>query len=112
MFDTTLVIDDLEDDDENINDEDYFDTVVSSAKNLVSDTDFATETVYIGSGSDEFSQITDNNATFTFNGSIYYISKAILFAPSITFTYQLSRWNKQVNQIWNKPIIGTLPREF
>lgn len=85
VFDTTLVIDDLEDDDENINDEDYFDTVVSSAKNLVSDTDFATETVFIGSGSDEFSQITDNNATFTFNSSIYYISKAILFAPAISF---------------------------
>ncbi|MDY0184212.1 MAG: hypothetical protein RBR39_13080, partial [Proteiniphilum sp.] len=90
VFDTTLVIDDLEDDDENINDEDYFDTIVSNAKNLVSDTDFATETVFIGGGTDEFSQITDTNAAFTFNNAIYYISKAVLYAPNVSFTIPLA----------------------
>lgn len=90
VFDTMLVIDDLEDDDENINDEDYFDTIVSSAKNLVSDTDFATETVFIGGGTDEFSQITDTNAAFTFNNAIYYISKAVLYAPNVSFTIPLA----------------------
>lgn len=81
-----LEIDDLEEKNENINDEDFYDTVVSTAKNLVSDDDFTKETVGLGSGSDEFSQITDSNATFTYNNAIYYISKAILYAPGLTFS--------------------------
>ena len=61
---------------ETIVDDDYYDVVVSNAKNLVSDDDFTIETAVVGSGSDEFVQVTTDNATFRFTTPIYYISKS------------------------------------
>jgi len=85
VVDTQFNISDFEDNANSRIDEDYYDTVVSTSKNLVSDDDFTTENVALGSGSDEFSQLTSSNASFLMNTPIYYISSAKLYAP-ITFS--------------------------
>lgn len=74
---------------ENIVDEDYYDTIVSTAKNVVSDNDFMVENAVVGSGTDDFVQITNDNATFRLNSPIYYISKAIVYMPDLTFNIPL-----------------------
>ena len=82
---------------ETIVDDDYYDVVVSNAKNLVSDDDFTIETAVVGSGSDEFVQVTTDNATFRFTTPIYYISKAILYMPNVTFNIPLNYLNIPIN---------------
>lgn len=60
--------------------EDYFDKVVSTTKNLVSEKDFIREIVPINSTDTEFTKIDNTNVGFQLSNDIYFVSKAILKA--------------------------------
>lgn len=60
--------------------EDYFDKVVSTTKNLVSEKDFIREIVPINSTDTEFTKIDNTNVGFQLSNHIYFVSKAILKA--------------------------------
>lgn len=64
-------------------DEDYYDTITSTTKNLVSDKDFAKELLAVTSLNEEFSQVTSESAGFKTSQDIYYIVNAYLEVPSI-----------------------------
>lgn len=64
----------------------FYDKIISNAKNLVSEKDFVTEKIVINSDDKEFSQITVDNAAFTTSNDIYFISNAILYTPGISIS--------------------------
>lgn len=64
---------------------DFYDKIVSNAKNLVGERDFVKEILTINSGSAEFDQINNENASYTSSNDIYYVSNAILHTPGLEF---------------------------
>ena len=66
--------------------DDYYDKVVSSAKNLVSEKDFITEVIPLSSTETDFSRIRDKNACYITSHDIYFVSNAILHTPELSFT--------------------------
>ena len=71
---------------EHINDN-YYDKVVSTAKNLVSQEDFVREIMPLSSIETEFSNITTENAGFITSNDIYYLTNAILHTPGLEFDF-------------------------
>ena len=65
----------------------YYDKVVSSSKNLVSQQDFVREVLPLISTDAEFSRITEQNAGFKSSNDIYFVSNAILYAPNLEITF-------------------------
>ena len=80
--------------------ENYYDKVVSNAKNLVSQEDFVLEILPIQSTEQEFSQITENNAGFQTSNDIYFISNAVLYAPNLTLQFTNG---EEINTNINRP---------
>lgn len=67
--------------------EDFYDKVVSTSKNLMSEDDDVTEVVLITSLETEFSQITDDNVGFIESNDIYYVKKGILHTPGLEINF-------------------------
>lgn len=68
-------------------DADFYDKVVGVSKNLVSETDVILERIPIGSIETDFSQFTEESSGFITSQDIYYVKRAILYAPNKTFTF-------------------------
>ncbi|HKL95228.1 MAG TPA: hypothetical protein VJ845_02240, partial [Haploplasma sp.] len=67
--------------------DDYYDKVVSSSKNLVSQDDFITEILPLSSTSLEFSHIDEKSGGFLTSNNIYYVSNGILYTPDFELNY-------------------------
>ena len=61
---------------------DYYDKVVSTAKNLVSEDSFTTERLTMGSLDTEFAQITTDNLGYLTSNDMYYVAEAKLYTPN------------------------------
>ena len=83
-----LDLDDTQDSQLTIIDTDFYDRVVGNSKNLVSEVDFTTERILIGSTETEFSQFVEENAGFITSQNIYFVKQGIVYAPNISFTFQ------------------------
>lgn len=68
-------------------DTDFYDKVVGVSKNLVSENDVILERIPIGSIETDFSQFTEESSGFVTSQDIYYVKRAILYAPNKTFTF-------------------------
>lgn len=76
-----LDLEQAQDKETQIIDLDYYDKIISNAKNLVSERDFVKERLVISSGESEFSQIEEKNAGFLLSNDIYFVSEAIIVTP-------------------------------
>ena len=65
----------------------FYDKVVGVSKNLVSETDVIVERIPIGSTETEFSQFTEESSGFITSQDIYYVKRAMIYAPNKTFTF-------------------------
>ena len=74
----------------------FYDKVISSSKNLVSEKDFVREIIPISSVNTEFSQMRDDTIGFLTSNDIYFVSNAILYAPNIEFVFKDLRDNSFV----------------
>ena len=98
-------LDETQDTQKTIIDADFYDRVVGNSKNLVSEVDYTTERILIGSTETEFSQFTESNAGFLTSQNIYFIKQGIIYAPNISFTFQRSDGgaNIVINSNMGKP---------
>lgn len=73
--------------------ENFYDKIISNAKNIMSEDDFITERVSLGSNSNEFQELNDgNNAIgFRLTHPIYYATEDVyIYMPSVSFTFNMA----------------------
>lgn len=75
----------------------FYDTVISSSKNLVSSTDITHERILIGASSVEMAQMTDSNMGFIASNDIYYMANGYLYAPSLNIKITSDGVDKNIN---------------
>ena len=75
----------------------FYDTVISSSKNLVSSTDITHERILIGASSVEMAQMTDSNMGFIASNDIYYMVNGYLYAPSLNIKITSDGVDKNIN---------------
>ena len=66
---------------------DYYDKVISTSKNLVSQQDFVREIIPLTSIETEFSQLTTDNGGFITSNDIYYVSRGIIHTPNLIIAF-------------------------
>ena len=91
--------------------DDYYDKVVSSAKNLVSDKDFITEVIPLSSTETEFSRIRDTNAGYITSHDIYFVSNGILHTPGLSFNIGSQTINTNMDKPYHWDITERLFEE-
>src|SRR5690554_1252429 len=91
--------------------DDYYDKVVSSAKNLVSEKDFITEIIPLSSTETEFSRIRDTNAGYITSHDIYFVSNGILHTPGLSFTINSQTINTNMDKPYHWDITERLFEE-
>ena len=88
--------------------DDYYDKVVSTSKNLVSQEDFVTEFLPVVSVDDEFSQITDISGGFKTSNDIYFVSTGILYTPNLVIDFG----QEKIRSNMGKPYYWDITRRF
>ena len=66
---------------------DYYDKVISTSKNLVSQQDFVREILPLTSIETEFSQLTTENGGFITSNDIYFVSSGIIHTPNLEVVF-------------------------
>ena len=84
------------------------DSILSKSKNLMSQDDFVTERILIGSTQPEQSEFTDETAGFVTSNDIYFVGEGKIYAPNFEVTFTINGEPYTVNSniegesyVWN-----------